>query len=53
MGGSTRYTVLSPILIYRLSTVYVPCINRISTVADGGRIAFNPCCSVAPVGGRF
>ena len=33
--------MLSPILIYRLSTVYVPCINRISTVADSGRIAFS------------
>ena len=25
-----------PILIYRLSTVYVPCINRISTVVNSG-----------------
>ena len=27
------------ILILRLSTVYVPCINRISTVVDSGEIA--------------
>ena len=28
-----------PILIDRLSTVYVPCINRISTVINSGKIA--------------
>ena len=27
-----------PIQIYRLSTVYVPCIYRISTVVNSGRI---------------
>ena len=28
-----------PILMYRVSTVYVPYINRISTVVDSGRVA--------------
>ena len=28
-----------PILMYRISTVYVPYINRISTVVDSGRVA--------------
>ena len=27
--------------MYRISTVYVPYINRISTVADGGKISVN------------
>ena len=29
-----------PILILRLSTVYLPCINRISTVVISGRMGF-------------
>ena len=33
-----RYSYGVNILIYRLSTVYVPCIYRISTVVDSGGI---------------
>ena len=29
-----------PILILRISTVYLPCINRISTVINSGRMGF-------------
>lgn len=39
MGVSTRCFYGVHILIYRLSTVYVPYINRISTVVDSELIA--------------
>ena len=39
MGVSTRYSYGTPIRIYRVSTVYLPYINRISTVVDSGRAA--------------
>ena len=39
MGVSTRCSYGVPILIYRLSTVYVPYIYRISTVVDSRLIA--------------
>ena len=39
MGGSTGYTCGMPILIYRLSNVYLSCIYRISNVVDSEKIA--------------
>ncbi len=39
MGGSTMCEYDVHILIYRLSTVYVPYIYRISTVVNSGLIA--------------
>jgi hypothetical protein len=39
MGVSTRINTGIHILILRLSTVYLPYINRISTVVDSGEIA--------------
>ena len=39
MGVSTRINTGIYILILRLSTVYLPYINRISTVVDSGEIA--------------
>ena len=39
-GGQYRGSYGVPILIYRLSTVYVPCIYRISTVVNSGGIGF-------------
>ena len=40
MGVSTLGRMGVPILILRLSTVYLPCINRISTVVISGRMGF-------------
>ena len=47
MGVSTRCYYGIPIRIYRLSTVYVPCIYRISTVVDSGGIELKKahCCA--------
>ena len=39
MGVSTRYFYGMPILIYRVSIVYLPYIYRVSTVIDSGEIA--------------
>ena len=39
MGVSTRSIHGIPILIYRLSTVYVPYIYRVSTVVNSKKIA--------------
>ena len=39
VGYMSRCSYGIPILIYSLSTVYVPYINRISTVVDSGYIA--------------
>ena len=39
MGGGTRCFYGVHILIYRLSTVYVPYINRISTLVDSELVA--------------
>jgi|GEM_PF-5692549 len=41
MGVSTQYSYGIHILMYRISTVYVPYINRISTVVDSGKISVN------------
>ena len=38
MGGSTRYYHGTPILIYRVSNVYLSYIYRVSTVVDSGQI---------------
>ena len=38
-GLKGRMTLLTPILIYRVSTVYLPCIYRICTVVDKGKRA--------------
>ena len=40
MGVSTNTITGMSIRIYRLYTVYLPCINRISTVVDSGEIGF-------------
>ena len=34
MGVSTRALQSIPIIIYRVSTVYLPCIYRVSTVVN-------------------
>ena len=39
--------------MYRVSTVYVPYINRISTVVDSGRVAEGTCPISPPKGGRW
>ena len=39
MGVNTRCSYGIPIQIYRISTVYQPCIYRISTVVNSGKIA--------------
>ena len=38
MGVNTRVNTGIPILMYRLSTVYLPYIYRISTVIDRGEL---------------
>ena len=45
MGVNTRCSYGMPILMYRVSTVYVPYINRISTVVDSERVAEGKGCS--------
>ena len=39
MGVNTVFSLDTPIGIYRISTVYLPCIYRISTVVNSGEIA--------------
>ena len=39
--------------MYRVSTVYVPYINRISTVVDSGRVAEGTCPLSPPKGGKM
>ena len=41
------------ILMYRVSTVYVPYINRISTVVDSELVAEGACPLSPPEGGRW